>query len=70
MSAVDFVHQQLCEQFTGISRLTAELALLRDRLMQAEIKIQILEETIAERDSEHVTASDSCVIKSEDTAIV
>ncbi|GDY10037.1 hypothetical protein LBMAG52_35230 [Planctomycetia bacterium] len=69
MSAVDFVNQQLREHFTDVSRLTAEFVLLRDRLMRAELKIQVLEETIAKFNADSVLASDSCVIKSADTTI-
>jgi len=69
MSAEDFVIRQLREQFTGISHLTGELALLRERPVRAERKIEVLEETIAGHDAEHVMTSDSHVIKSEDTAI-
>lgn len=69
MSAVDFVNQQLREHFTDVSRLTAEFVQLRDRLVRAELRIQLLEEMIAKSSSESVLASDSCVIKSADTTI-
>lgn len=69
MSAFDFVNQQLREHFTDVSRLTAEFVLLRDRLDRAEQTIQVLEESLASGHAESVLASDSCVIKSADTAV-
>jgi hypothetical protein len=69
MSAYDFVQEQLRESFETASRLTAELVLLRDRLVRAEIKIQRLEEALDIQKSEHVMASESGVIGKSDTVI-
>lgn len=70
MSANDFVIQQLREYFADASRLRAELQLVRDRLVRAEMKIHKLEVVLAERDAESVAASDSGTIKSADTATI
>lgn len=59
MSSGDFVIQQLREYFADASRLRAELVLVRDRLVRAEMKIHALEVALAERDADDVAASDS-----------
>ncbi len=57
MSSGDFVIQQSREYFADASRLRAELVLVRDRLVRAEMKIHALEVALAERDAADVAAS-------------
>lgn len=62
MSSGDIVIQQLREYFAYASRLRAELVLVRDRLVRAELKIHAMEVALAERDADHLAASDSGMI--------
>jgi len=70
MRASDFVLDQLRDFFATTSRMSAELALVRERLVRAEIRIQDLEATFAKCAANEDAASDSCDLKSTDTETI